>query len=142
MSKVSLEQWRMFAAVVEEGGFHHAAKAVHKSVSSVHSAVQKIEELLEIRLFTVVGREAQLTPAGELLHRRSMQGLEAANQLERIAKGLAAGEESILSSAVDEAFPRAPLTQALEKLGANSVPQGKLTRRKVVQGRYVHPWVL
>ena len=40
MLKSTLEQWRMFKAVVDAGGFNQAAAEVHKSQSSVHHAVQ------------------------------------------------------------------------------------------------------
>ncbi|HCA76548.1 MAG TPA: LysR family transcriptional regulator, partial [Alteromonas sp.] len=38
MLKATLEQWRMFKAVVEAGGFNQAAEQVHKSQSSIHHA--------------------------------------------------------------------------------------------------------
>ena len=43
MLKATLEQWRMFKAVVEAGGFNQAAVEGHKSQSRVHHAVQKIK---------------------------------------------------------------------------------------------------
>ena len=46
MLKATLEQWRMFKAVVDAGGFNQAAQLVHKSQSSVHHAVQKLETAL------------------------------------------------------------------------------------------------
>ena len=44
MLRITLEQWRMFLAVVEHGGFNQASEAVFKSQSSIHHAVKKIEE--------------------------------------------------------------------------------------------------
>ena len=38
--RISLEQWRCLAAVVEAGGYAQAAERLHKSQSSVTSAVQ------------------------------------------------------------------------------------------------------
>ena len=60
MAKATLEQWRMFKAVVDHGGFAGASAAVHKSQSTVHHAVQKLEAALQIKLLEVKGRKAFL----------------------------------------------------------------------------------
>ena len=44
MARSTLEQWRMFKAVAEHGGFHQAAEVVYKSQSTVHHAVHKLEQ--------------------------------------------------------------------------------------------------
>ena len=67
--RVTLDQWRAFIAVVEAGGYAQAAENVHKTQSSVSYAVQKIEQMLELKLFEKQGRKAVLTHAGEMLYR-------------------------------------------------------------------------
>jgi DNA-binding transcriptional LysR family regulator len=57
MLRISLEQWRMFHAVVEFGGFNQASQGVHKSQSSIHNAVSKIEDSLGVKLFKIEGRK-------------------------------------------------------------------------------------
>ena len=52
MLKSTLEQWRMFKAVVDAGGFSQAAAEVHKSQSSVHHAVQKLENAIGVTLYS------------------------------------------------------------------------------------------
>ena len=54
----------MFQAVALAGGFNQAAEHVHKSQSSIHHAVQKLEESLGVALIEIRGRRAHLTPAG------------------------------------------------------------------------------
>ena len=71
MARTTLEQWRMFQAVVEHGGFAQAAEAVHKSQSSINHAVHKLQEQIGLPLLEVVGRKAQLTDAGRLMLRRA-----------------------------------------------------------------------
>ncbi|MEM7692797.1 MAG: LysR family transcriptional regulator, partial [Pseudomonadota bacterium] len=85
MTKSTLEQWRMFRAVVEHGGFAQAAEATHKSQSSINHAVHKLQDQLNLKLLEVVGRKAQLTDAGALMLRRADQLLEQAVNLETIA---------------------------------------------------------
>lgn len=116
MLKISLEQWRMFHAVVEFGGFNQASHGVYKSQSSIHNAVSKIEESLGVKLFSIEGRKTVLTEAGQMILRRSNYLLEEAKKVENIGITLSQGVESHLKIAVDEIFPRALLYQALEEV--------------------------
>ncbi|MEM5514256.1 LysR family transcriptional regulator [Pseudoalteromonas sp. AS84] len=115
MAKATLEQWRMFKAVVDHGGFAGASAAVHKSQSTVHHAVQKLEAALQIKLLEVKGRKAFLTDSGKLILRRAEFLIEEATKIESVATTLSEGVESTLKIAVDEVFPHAILYQALAK---------------------------
>ncbi|MEQ2353698.1 LysR family transcriptional regulator [Pseudoalteromonas piscicida] len=118
MLRVTLEQWRMFRAVVEYGGFNQAAKEVHKSQSSIHTAVHKIEECLGVKLFRVEGRRTLLTEAGEMMLRRANYLLEEAAKVEAVGQTLGEGVESQLRIAVDEIFPQQVLYKVLENTSA------------------------
>lgn len=115
--KVSLEQWRVFNAVVEEGSFARAAKAVHKTQSSVSYAIHKIEEALELLLFEKQGRQAVLTAAGDALYRRSKNLLERASSIEHGAIQLGESWDPELSMAVDIVFPTWVLLQSMQHFG-------------------------
>lgn len=114
MLRISLEQWRMFRAVVEFGGFNQAAVGVHKSQSSIHSAVSKIEQSLGVKLFEVNGRKTQLTHAGTLMLRRANYLLDEAQNIESVGLSLGQGVESTLRVAVDEMFPLEKLYSVLD----------------------------
>jgi DNA-binding transcriptional LysR family regulator len=103
--RISLEQWRALLAVVDANGYAQAAEALHKSQSAVTYAVQKIELLLGVKIFEVVGRKAHLTPTGEVLYRRAKALLDEAGALEGAAGSLAAGWEAELRLAVEIIFP-------------------------------------
>ena len=103
--RVSLEQWRSLLAVVDAGGYAQAAESLHKSQSAVTYAVQKMESLLDVKIFEVIGRKAHLTPTGEVLYRRAKALLEEAGALENAAGTLAAGWEPELRLAVEIIFP-------------------------------------
>lgn len=113
MAKTTLEQWRMLKAVVEAGSFNKAAERVHKSVSSIHHAVAKLEETLGIPLLHSEGRQTVLTSAGEYLLKRGAYLLNEIDQIEAVAKGFSHGLESELTIAVDGAFPQTPVFHAL-----------------------------
>ncbi|UTW45698.1 LysR family transcriptional regulator [bacterium SCSIO 12696] len=118
MQKTTLEQWRMFKAVVDGGGFNQAANIVHKSPSSIHHAIHKLEESLGIKLFDVQGRKTVLTDAGELLLRRSQYLLDEVTRIEAVAETLGSGVETEIRIAVDGAFPQHFVFEALKKVSA------------------------
>ncbi|HBF09708.1 MAG TPA: LysR family transcriptional regulator [Gammaproteobacteria bacterium] len=116
MQKTTLEQWRMFKAVVDAGGFNQASMVVHKSQSSVHHAVSKLEDALGIKLFEIAGRKAILTEAGKLMLRRGEYLLAEVGRIEAVADSLSTGIESELRIAVSGAFPQRIVFQALDSV--------------------------
>ena len=116
MLKSTLEQWRMFKAVVDAGGFNQAATLVHKSQSSIHHAVHKLEKAIGVELFENSGRKVTLSPQGELMYRRASFLLNEAHKLEAVASSLQAGTESLLRIAVDLIFPSDLLYNVLAKV--------------------------
>ena len=69
--RITLEQWRALQAVVEAGGYAQAAEVLHKTQSTLTYAVQKIERLLDLKVFEIRGRKAGLTEPGQVLYRRA-----------------------------------------------------------------------
>src|SRR5690606_41298047 len=98
--RVTLEQWRCLAAVVEAGGYAQAAARLHKSQSSVTYAVQRLETLLDVQAFEIQGRRAVLTATGEMLYRRARLLLDEAAGLERAARRPPAGWRAGITRAV------------------------------------------
>ena len=118
MLRVTLEQWRMFRSVVQFGGFNQASQGIHKSQSSIHNAVGKIESSLDVKLFEIEGRKTVLTEAGELMLRRANFLLDEAAKLEIVGQTLGQGTEGHLRIAVDEMFPQVVLYKVLESVSA------------------------
>lgn len=48
--KSTFEQWRIFQAVVDCGGYAQAAEALNKSQSSLNHAVAKLQQSLGVAL--------------------------------------------------------------------------------------------
>jgi len=114
MLRITLEQWRMFLAVEEFGGFNQASQGIHKSQSSIHTAVHKIEDLLGVKLFSIEGRKTVLTQTGELMLRRAKFLMEEAERVESIGVNLGEGVETRLRVAVDEIYPQQLLYEVLD----------------------------
>jgi DNA-binding transcriptional LysR family regulator len=118
--RITLEQWRALAAVVEEGGYAKAAEALSKSQSSVTYAIQQLESQLDLKAFRIEGRKATLTPSGDLLYRRARYLLDEAASLEQSAKRLAAGWEAEVRIVVEVIYPTWLLLACLDQFGKES----------------------
>ena len=118
MQRTTLEQWRMLAAVIQHGGFNQAADVIHKSQSTIHHAVHKLEESLDLKLIEVKGRVVHLTAAGETLLRRANGLLAEVARIERVAQSLSEGIESQLKIAVDQVFPQSVLYDILHEVSS------------------------
>lgn len=105
----------MLLAVVEHGGFMQAAEVIHKSQSSIHAAVSKLQSQLGLDLLAVEGRRVRLTEAGEIMVRRAQALLAGANDIEAMAHSVASGCEALVRLAVDLVFPQELLFDALEQ---------------------------
>ncbi|AWF81449.1 LysR family transcriptional regulator [Microbulbifer sp. A4B17] len=129
--KITLEQWRCLIAVVEGGGYAHAAELLDKSQSSVSYSVQKLESLLAVAVFTISGRKAVLTAAGEMLYRHAKQLLEDASALEQAANRASAGWEAQIAISVEVLFPIWLLLDCLALFGEES-PQTRVEVHEMV----------
>jgi len=116
--KISLDQWTTLVAVVEAGGYAKAGDALHKSQSTLTYAIQRLEELLGVKVFEIRGRRAVLTPTGEVLYRRGKTLVDEAARLEHAAGELAKGWEAEIRIAVEILFPTWLLVQCLGAFSA------------------------
>lgn len=113
--KVTLDQWRTLQAVIDYGGFAQAAEQLHRSQSSVSYAVNRLQELLGIKLLHIEGRKAVISEAGEILLQRSRQLLADASAIEQQAHHLEKGWEAEIRLATEAAFPASHLMKALKQ---------------------------
>ncbi len=128
---ITLDQWRALIAVVDAGGYAQAAEALHKSQSAVSYAIQKLESLLDIRVFEIQGRKAVLTEAGAALCRRARALVDEAGALERSAADLAAGAEAEIGLAVDSVYPTWLILDCLDLFGRER-PHTRIELRETV----------
>lgn len=118
--RITLDQWRALAAVVEAGSYAKAAETLHKSQSTVTYAVQQLEAQLGVKAFQAEGRRAKLTPTGELLYRRARYLLEEAAGLEQSARRFSAGWEPEIRLLVEVIFPTWLLLECLDRFSKES----------------------
>ena len=113
--KSTLEQWRIFQAVVEFGGYAQAAEKLNKSQSSLNHAVAKLQQTLGVALLEVRGRKAFLTEEGQVFLRRAKQLTQQMEELELLAFNIHQGWEAEISLAMELVHPRPLINRALQQ---------------------------
>jgi DNA-binding transcriptional LysR family regulator len=113
MDGITLDQIRIFLAVVDEGSFLKAAQSLHRAQSAVTYAVQKLEAQIDLTLFDRTAYRATLTEAGRALLSRARRIAEEVNGFRASAKSLASGLEAELAIVLDSMFPMPPVVEAL-----------------------------
>jgi DNA-binding transcriptional LysR family regulator len=91
---MNLHHLRLFAAVVEHGGFTKAADALHLSQPAISKSLNELERQLNLTLLDRGGRSVRLTDAGQALYARARElfGVErVAEQELREIRGLKRG---------------------------------------------------
>src|SRR5215470_4129867 len=106
LTRTTLEQWAVLAAIVDQGGFAQAATALSRSQSAVSYTVARLQEALGVPLLTLEGRKAVLTEHGRVLLKRARSLVTDLGELELLAGSLKQGWEPELKLVVDAAFPR------------------------------------
>jgi len=131
----SLDQLRIFIAVVTHGSFGGAARAMGRAVSAVSYGIAQLEAQLGLLLFEREGsRRPVLTAAGEGLLAEARQIADGVDALLAKARSLHAGLEPAITLVVDvmvpgdvtahvlgsfrQMFPTCALTLRIEGLGA------------------------
>lgn len=110
---LTLDQMRVFVAVVDEGSFSAAARALRRAQSAVSYAVANLERQLGVTLFDRTSRTPALRPAGKELVTQARVVLAQVDRMRAQARVMTQGIEASLSLAVDHLFPLPTLTCAL-----------------------------
>ena len=116
MDALTLDQIRIFLAVVDEGSFSKAARKLNRAQSVVTYGIQRLEAQLDMPLFDRAGYRPTLTDAGRLLVTRARRIAEEAQAFRETARGLARGLEAELTLVLDPAFPMGPIVDALRAM--------------------------
>jgi DNA-binding transcriptional LysR family regulator len=98
---MNLHHLRLFAAVVNHGGFTKAAESLHLSQPAISKSLNELERQLNLTLLDRGGRSIKLTDAGQTLYARARElfGVERiAEQELREIRGLKRGVLRIASS--------------------------------------------
>lgn len=110
----TLDQLRIFLAVVEEGSFGAAARRMGRAISAISYGVAQMEAQLDVTLFAREGsRKPQLTEAGQGLLAETRKVADGVDALLAKTRSLHAGLESDVSLVVDVMMPGEVTAQVL-----------------------------
>lgn len=132
--RVTLDQWRVFQAIIDKGGYAQAAAYLHRSQSAISYSMSRIQEQLGISLLKVEGRKALLTEQGEILLHRSRKLINEASEIENFAEHLSQGREAEIKLVVDAAFPNNLLMSALAQFARQSQGTRVQLREVILSG--------
>lgn len=110
----TLDQLRVFVAVVDAGGFAHAARVLHRTQSVISYTIANLEEQLNVVLLDRGKRTPTLTEAGKALLADARAVALKVDGMRARAKALAGGLEAEVSLVVDVMFPSCVLVNVLE----------------------------
>jgi DNA-binding transcriptional LysR family regulator len=112
----SIDQLRIFLAVVDEGSFNRAAKTLGRAISVVSYAIANLEAQLGVTLFDREGsRRPQLTDAGKALLSDVRGVTDDVDALLAKVRSLRQGLEAELPLAVDVMVPTTVLAPVLRE---------------------------
>lgn len=126
LDRLTLDQLRVFVAVVETGSFSAAARRLNRVQSGVSQAVQTLEETLGVALFDRSARAPVATEAGAALVADARALLRDAERLKIRASSILEDTEPELSVAIDPILSPQVVTGALKGL-AREFPDLPLT---------------
>ena len=109
----SLDQLRVFVAVVDCGGFAYAARQLQRTQSVISYTIANLEQQLNVVLLDRSKRKPALTEAGKALLADARAVSLKVDGLRARAQALAGGLEGEVTLAVDVLFPTSVLADAL-----------------------------
>ncbi|MEQ5316006.1 LysR family transcriptional regulator [Providencia vermicola] len=113
-TRTTLDQWITLQAVVDYGGFAQAAEILHRTQSSISYTISKLEQTLELEIFSLERRRAVLTKQGEQLLALSREVTNKAISLEELAKSLNYDGNGKINIVMDSLYQS---DEILEKIG-------------------------
>lgn len=114
---MTLDQLLAFDAIVVTGTFRGAAERLHKAQSAVSHQIRKLEDDIQIQLFSRDTYRPQLTPEGTIFYRETIRVLEAMRGLEGAVLGLRSEQEPIVRIAMTATMPFDPVLKLLGEIG-------------------------
>ena len=113
-TRTTLDQWITLQVVVDYGGFAQAAEILHRTQSSISYTISKLEQTLEIEIFSLEKRRAVLTKQGEQLLALSREVTNKAISLEEVAKSLNYEGNNKINIVIDSLYQS---DEILKKIG-------------------------
>ncbi|MEM6290599.1 MAG: LysR family transcriptional regulator [Myxococcota bacterium] len=136
LSRLTLDQLRVWVTVVEAGSFSAAGRRLGKVQSAISQSVATLEDTLGVSIFDRSAGRGRLTAEGQALMPEVRAILSAVGRLGGQAHAIAAGTEPELSIVSDAVFPRAVMVELCRRV-ATQFPALSLRIESAVLGGVV-----
>jgi DNA-binding transcriptional LysR family regulator len=113
---VDIRHLRQILAIRDHGSFAKAAEALHVAQPALSRSVAKIEDELNLTIFTRTSAGSQLTPMGEMIAERAERVMAATENLARDAALVAGGDAGAVRLGVAILLKDTLLPQLLLKI--------------------------
>lgn len=110
---MTYEQLVVMNAIVLEGTFRAAAERLHKSQSAISHMIKKLENEIDVVLFSRKTYRPTLTPAGEVFHRQATRVIQQMQELDNLALSLSADQEAQVFLSVTATYPIHPFLKII-----------------------------
>jgi DNA-binding transcriptional LysR family regulator len=111
LDALTLDQLRVFLAVVDDGSFSAAGRRVQRVQSAVSHAMAALESELGVPLWDRSTKRPTLTEYGRALVPAARRVCDAADAMKRLAQTMKGGLEPSVAVCVDSVFPVAALVE-------------------------------
>ncbi len=118
MDAITLDQFAVFLAIVEEGSFAAAARKLGRAQSAVTYAVQKLEDQTGVALFDRTSYRPTLTEEGRALLPRVRRIMDDLTEFRVQAQAVSKGVEAELVLLVETFLPLSMFADALRRFHA------------------------
>ncbi|MEP1445238.1 MAG: LysR family transcriptional regulator [Paraglaciecola sp.] len=113
---MTLEQLKVFAAVVKYGSIRAASTQIYKSAPSISSAIKALESHLDLKLFSRDGYRLILTEDGHDFHVKALQTLRSATELYSSSKQKGKKKNQQITMSIDAFFPQCYVINLIESI--------------------------
>lgn len=120
MRNLNLDQLQTLIAIADLGTFAAAAQALHLAPPTVSLHIKELESRMQSVLVVRGRRQAELTPAGEVLVQEGRKLLSASDELIDLVQRRATGREGIVKVGVSAGVSTRLLPMMLEVLSRTS----------------------
>lgn len=119
MDAITLDQFAVFLAIIEEGSFAAAARKLGRAQSAVTYAIQKLEDQTGVALFDRANYRPTLTDEGRALLPRVRRVMDDLAEFRVQAQAVSKGVEAELAMLVETFLPLSMFTPALSRFHAD-----------------------
>jgi len=126
---MKIEQLKMLKTVAELGTLKTASETLFKTQAAVSKGIKQLESQLGIELFNREGYRMSLTIQGQQIYQLALMLLEKAQEIEELSHHLKAGNEAVITLAVNSTFDLTIILPILEKM-QNEYPDTQVIIRQ------------